>query len=90
MLHCDIDTTGKQVAVQAGGSFEMVAVNIIQIVRVVYDQIKNANPEAAQYFRDGFTNMINNERTWGVDTLGTTGRAEASVLFFEKGGGDGG
>lgn len=84
MLQCDIDETGVQVNVHAGGSFEEVAVNIAQVIRVVYDQIKNANEEAGQYFKEGFLNMINDERIWKTESLRHNGEAAASVIFVDK------
>ena len=86
MLQCDIDKTGKDVTVHASGSFEMIAVNIIQVIRAVYDQTKNAHPEAAEYFRDGLRAMVNNDKIWEIDTLGAHGKANASVVFIPVGG----
>lgn len=84
MMEVSIDESGRDVNVRAGGSFAEVAVNIIQVVRVVYDQIKNANAEAGQYFRDGFLRLVNDEKIWQTDALTHNGSAMASVVFMDK------
>lgn len=85
MLQCNIDTTGKEVNIHVSGSFKMIAVNIMQIIRAVYDQTKSSQPDAAEYFRDGLKTMINNDRTWEVDALGTNGKGRAVVVYFPDG-----
>ena len=84
MLRCSISDDGKDIYIDASGSFEAVAASVAQIVRVLYRQIRESNEDAGQFFKDGFIRMINDEKIWNTDSLIPNHNVESMVIFAEQ------
>lgn len=84
MLQCSVSDDGKEIFVDASGSFEIVATSVAQVVRVIYKQIKDSNENAGQFFKDGFINLINDEKIWDIDSLIPNHDVKSTVIYIEQ------